>query len=647
MTDRRAARTIIDRHRDQLCAESGASPSELDRWIEDVSDGRWPDVDYDDRSSATWSPIVALERVRELGRAYRDRSLPDHGDQTVGETAVRALEYWLETDPESENWWYNEIGAPQTMRDVLALLEAELANDTRSAALAVLERTPVDGTGANLLWKAEIAFMHACFTGDGDAAARISERAAAEVEVTTEEGIQPDWSFHQHGPLLQQYHYGASFVRSAVSFATLVRDTAWAWPYATTALLGQLVAEGHRWMQRGGIASPSTLDRAIARPDAMTTSPATYRQLVEIGGDVDGAVAGFVDHLEAGVPAYEPPVIGHKHYWRSDFTVHHAADWSATLKTVSDATRNAESINGENLRGEYLTAGALFTTRAGDEYRDLMPVWDWHALPGTTAYADRRVVPTRRSFAGGIAVGRTGIDVLDYNVSEAELAAKKAWCFGPDGIVCLGAGITAPDGDVHTAIEQCRLRGGVEIAEHETVRTHEDGTELCCKPIWIAHDRMQYRFLAPATVTVSAGVRSGDWSRITEAHSASAEEAVFQAVIEHGDRPDGESYAYCVEPADADEHAAVLANTTAVQAVRHGERLQLAIHEAGEHVVGEHTISVDVPCLAQLGPAGLTVGDPSRRHDRATLTIDDERTRVDLPTDDAEPPQATVDQSFG
>ena len=642
MTPRRSTKTVIERRRDQLYAKPSPTPHENQQWIEEASAGCWPDIDYADRSTASWSPLTALHRIRGLARAYRDPFHPNHGNEVLFETAIHALEYWLDENPESENWWYNEIGAPRAMRDILALLDGELRETTRTAALEIVDRTPVDGTGANLLWKAEIAFMHACFMDDESAAARISDRAAAEIEISAGEGIQPDFSFHQHGALLQQYHYGASFVQSAVSFAGLVQATPWEWSPATRTLLGHLVAEGHRWMQRGGIASPSTLDRAIARPGAMTISPDPYRQFVELKGDVDDTVAAFVAHLEAGVPATEPAVVGHKHFWRSDFTVHHTPVWSATLKTVSDATRNTESINGENLAGEHLTAGALFTLRAGDEYYELMPVWDWHAIPGTTTYSDRRKAPARQPFAGGISDGRRGIDVLDFVVPDGELAAKKAWFFTPDRITCLGAGITATDGPVHTAIEQCHHRSEVVVREDGRNRTVTDGTYD--KPSWITHDGMRYRFLAPAAIAVSATTRSGDWSLITDAHAGACEEDVFSVVIDHGQCPDEQSYAYCIEDIDdAVPAVTVLANTTALQAVHDGYYLQLAVHEAGAYGVGDHTVRTDSPCLFQLGPDSFTVGEPSRRFRDIEVMIDDERFELEMPTDAAVPPQTTID----
>ena len=60
----------------------------------------------------------------------------------------------------------------------------------------------------------------------------------------------------------------------------------------------------------------------------------------------------------------------------------------------------------------------------GNEYRDLMPVWDWQRIPGTTvelAPAPPRRAPTQgeTAFAGGVSDGSVGIAAFQPGATAA------------------------------------------------------------------------------------------------------------------------------------------------------------------------------------------------------------------------------------
>lgn len=136
--------TVSERYRARLLDDPPQSASTVSEWLEALTeDGRWPDIDYDDRSRTDWEPHEALDRIDQIA-------------------------------------------------DIVVLVQDWLTDSQRTDALAVVDRTDPDGTGANLLWTAKIAFLHGCLVGNASVAMSAVREAASEVHLTTGDGVQPD-----------------------------------------------------------------------------------------------------------------------------------------------------------------------------------------------------------------------------------------------------------------------------------------------------------------------------------------------------------------------------------------------------------------------------------------------------------------------
>jgi len=649
---------VVQRDRERLAAGGTPDAKTLRSYLDDLdADGRWSDVAYDDDTRAAWDPGRALERLTELTRAYHDSDHPMAGDDAIRDAVVRATTYWLGRDPRSDNWWWFDIGVPMRMRRILVLGDDWFDGEVRANLLDVLGRVETHGTGANLLHTAEIELLGACLVGDEERAVRATEQTVEEVRVTTEEGIQYDWSFHQHGPTFQQYSYGSEFLDSAVSFAALVRGTGCAFPREKLYVLANLALEGDRWMQRGGIASPSTLDRAVSRRGKLRVFEEKYRRLATLIDDVADDLHALADYVDSGVPAEGAVVTGHRHYWHSDFTVHQRPEFFASLKTVSERTNTTESINEENLKGDYQTAGALHVIREGDEYEGIFPVWDWTRIPGVTAYDDRLTEPAKRAFVGGVASDGRGVDVFDYAVADGSLTARKGYFFGDDAVACLGAGVTADDGRVRTSIDQRHRRGDAVLLTPDGTRQLNGGFEASTELLGVRHDGITYSFPTPTTATVSTREQSGSWRAINHQYDAEPVTApVFSAWVDHGNRPTGERYAYVIAPTDGDDSAAclkandsvtVVQNDTAQQAVSFDDEgvLQVIFHEPGTVRIGDVELSAESPCLVQVREyeRTVTVGAPAHRSGSLSATVNGADVEAIVPPGASAPPQTTVD----
>lgn len=174
-------------------------------------DGAWGDVAYDAKDRMLWPPMEHLERLSVLAEAYASDKISETERAEVAQAFVRGFDVWLARDPKSSNWWYNEIGAPQSLYRTMLLAEPLLKDGRLERGCALLTRAKLGMTGQNLVWLAENVIGRACLQRDTVLMAEAFKRIEAEIVVAEKEGIQPDFSFHQHGAQLYSGGYGNGF----------------------------------------------------------------------------------------------------------------------------------------------------------------------------------------------------------------------------------------------------------------------------------------------------------------------------------------------------------------------------------------------------------------------------------------------------
>lgn len=627
---------VVARHRDRLVAEtvaneSGSTPETRDPavWVKSLAaDGRWADIDYASRAGAAWPAVAHLRRVRTLARTLAAEKSPQPGDMETERTALRALEHWTTVRYQNPNWWQNEIGVPQVMRDIIVLLDRRLTGPQREAAFAVLHQFKLQpaGFGANTVWTGELALMTGALERDEAAVAAASRLIAGEITLGGAQGIQADFSFHQHGARLQQFHYGSSFLKDTVRVAWLLRDTPWAFPAEKAGLLADLAEQGSAWMLRGTATVPGTLDRAVSRPGALGS--ADLRPELAMLADLlptRRAALAALGRKQAGA---EAPVAGFRAFPRSDFATYHRPAFSFFLKTVSNRTEVTESIVRENRLGRKLNWGDhYFLTRTGN-YTDLPPVWNWDLLPGVTSSTDLDSLQ-RQSFVGALGDGESGLAAMDYRVGRAEvtrLTARKFWATHGDVVVALiGAlDVTAPGEPVRTALDQRRLQGEVTVATARGIKTLPAGEHRDLDARWLHHDGLLYVPLAGQSLSLVTGPTTGSWQTINLNHSAAPVTAsLFVPVLEHGREPRQQAGGFAVLACPTPKDAArlmkrpswtVLQNDTALQAVRFADGTVMASFYAAGALPSAAGLAVEVrqPCLLLISRGKLRLSDPTQ-----------------------------------
>lgn len=639
----------------QWYAGSAPAGGTIDRYIEALGQtGTWPDIDYTDTDRGAWQPRQHLLRVLDMARAYAKVGHPLAGSPRLQAAIETALAHWVREDYQNANWWFGRIGVPLSVAPMLVLMGDDLEPQLRDRAITQLLGPSTMGmTGQNKVWLAGIALIKGVLIEDPDLIGKAKTAIFEELRVTTQEGIQSDFSFHQHGPQQQWGNYGAGFGGDMLQWAAIFKGTDGALSPEQLDLLARYFLEGPAWVLWKGRMDISGCGRQIFRGSQLGKGRSMMGQLKLLGDVVSPESETYQRIMASNVADARNTLIGNKHFWRSDITVHRRPSWYASVKMCSTRVIGAETCNGENLLGLHLADGVTYYLRTGTEYEDLFPVWDWRRLPGITCRQGAgSLKPSskrcrgRSDFAGGVSDGVCGVAAMEY--IRDGLQARKAWFFLDDAVVCLGAGITCEQPEpVVTSVNQCALHGPVVIDESRQGQTLTLGNRLGGRLNWVHHDGIGYVFLGAEEATVNAITQSGDWHDV---HHREPNNIVARAVlnlwIDHGTRPRGARYAYVVLPdvtiggmpaRRRSLDVTVLEQSDLLLAVssRGGRLLQGIFFEPGQLVCDEDlSIRVDAPCVVMLdrtvSPARFHLADPTHKRETISVSLSGRSTNLEV-----------------
>lgn len=536
-------------------------------------------------------------------------------------------------------------------------------------------------TGANRADKSLISIVAGALAGDPqrvvNAIAAVTDQAgggAANLvaRVTKSDGYHTDGSFIQHDVVPYPGHYGLVLLTAAAGVIHVTDGTANQLPADVKQKFFDVVADVYAPFVASGAMMEPVRGRMLSRQGetgydaghqltaatvllARHATGDTRTQLVSLATKwiKEGLWAPYfkVENLVrfsgglqmVGVPEVEfakelstkdaaHTVSSHRVFPQQDRMVHVTPTWSASLGVGSTRICRYEAINGQNLRGWYVGDGVLYTFLPGDQgnYSDAYwPTVDATALPGTTekdaAPPALQATPvTTTPWVGGSRWDdRHGAFGLDFLSQDGTLSAKKSWFFTPDGVICLGAGITDATGaHVRTTIENRNLG--------------ENGDRrLITQRHWLHLDGIAgYALLDDASVATSREDRTGTWYGVDTGANTHGTTVPYtrrfqKILIDHGPNPTGATYAYAVLPgaspwetAGARGRYRVLANTAAVQAVQLDPELVGANFWAAGSV-GRVTVSAPASVLWSRGWGGWTfaLSDPTQLQTSITVKV--------------------------
>ena len=294
------------------------------------------------------------------------------------------------------------------------------------------------------------------------------------------------------------------------------------------------------------------------------------------------------DLLGSGIePSEAPTGVWIKPYAAAGFL--RRGDWLVTAKGFSQYFWNYENEfdNHENSFGQNWAYGSLILFSAGDPVSEeasghaLFSGWDWYHVPGTTAshyaiekHSDQALKASRweqgiqqrdthrnyntRTYVGGVSLGDHGFFVQDLEAvpftAPTDLRGWKSYFFVGDHVLALGSHIRGGtmDDATHTTIFQTYLEdsttatqvNGAQLTGLEIMQRHPAGTA-----VKLTDSVGNSFYLADSTADLLV-TRSLQQS-MSESYDAT-EGAFATAYLDHGIKPEGDSYEYVVIPADAE-----------------------------------------------------------------------------------------------
>jgi chondroitin AC lyase len=599
------------------------------------TDGSWSDINYAD---AQYDP---LKRIKDMATAYIRPSNKFYNNIGLHESIVKSLQNWLDKNPKNKNWWYNDIFYPQAIGETVILMrnaKTGLPADLEKALITRMIRRLKTGDGANTSDEALHYLYRACLTKNKatlDSAAKYLFEPIAIAD--GKEGVQADGSYYQHGKQQAIASYGRVFAGNSVNAAFYLRETAYALPKDQLAILVDYLKNTFLKTVRGSFYDFNVRGRGISRKDSLSSGMGGMVSKIKL---FDPENAAYWDASVKRTSGAEPPsykiIPTHNQFWKSGYTLHLRPAYTFSVQTASTRTLRTERGNNENILGKFLPDGATNIQRSGSEYANLMPVWEWDKIPGTTSrdYPDDNGatvlkewgIPGTTKFVGGVSDGIYGVSCYDLNYDSVQ--AKKAWFFFDKEVVCLGAGInSSAKENITTTINQAWLRGDVVSSNGAQVNGKSE--------IWAVHDSIGYIFPQGGDLEISSKAQTGNWYRINHFQSKTElKHKVFKIWLNHGINPRNASYQYVVVPGvDAAglkkydrSMIQILKNTEELQAVKHIglDMLQAIFYNAGTLAANGLSLQVDQPCTVYIKDLNgksptLYIADPAQGN--ATIKV--------------------------
>ncbi len=623
----------------------------IDAWIASQNaNGSWADMQYGKIAVTSQQENNHIHRLWHIALACTAPNHERYNQQIYKKAVKKGLLYWYNSKSVDANWWFNKIYFPQRLGEILMLFrgfegyipKASSSGIDESKILSLFIPTQIKditshSTGANAV---DIA-LHYVYRAVLTENVKLLEDTKNKLNTILADNIKSDGVYQDHGPQVMIASYGPVFCEGLIRLASYLADSPLA--FNTESKNFSKVLQFIRDIQipsiRGRSWDFSTLGRGISRKDAMYASMSYLNEMAHFIDPENANTYLAALGRQKGVYSANYHVRAfNKQYWNSDYTQHARSGYLFTVRNTSTRTVECETGNGENLKGNNLSYGATFMAIDGNEYINIMPLWDWSMVPGTT-FPYKIELPKRltwgtnfghTTFTGGVSDGRYGASVLQLD--QANITANKSWFFFDKEIVCLGANILDNSNtEVRTTINQAWATTPLYIAEaghkNEVQIKDDSGINENKNLRYIRHGKFGYYFLQNQPVKYAIQQKKGRWSTINKIQDTTMVTGnVFTAWISHGTNPHNAQYSYIVVPNIENEKAAqqyrpdvvdIVENSKAVQAVYHKslDIVQAIFHQAGRVEFNGVQVSVNRPCALILKQGRiLTLSNPSQSY---------------------------------
>jgi chondroitin AC lyase len=609
-------------------------------------DGSWPGIDYKDVSRTGFQHSRHLENMLTLARAYKKAGTELYGNPEVKKTVSSALDFWIEHDFICDNWWWNEMGTPNLMINILLVLDTDLTERQKKEGARIANRANLQASGArpggDLIQIDGMLGKQALFLRNEDTLQRVINVMASEIKIANGRGLQPDMSFHHRvDNVISTLTYGTGYANAFAYWAVKIAGTKFSLPEDAMKLLIDYYLDGIcQSMAYGMYPDPGAMNRDISRKGTLgpagTGLPENLRKASSYRSEELDAI------IKSRKGEKQLAISKDRFFWHSEYFTQQRPDYFVSVRMHSSRQNNMEQPhNEEGLKNHHYSDGANFMTLTGKEYFDIFPVWDWMKVPGTTITQKPDVPHWNQlakkgltDFVGGVTDGKYGAAAMDLICVHDSLKAHKAWFFFDHEYVCLGAGITTDiDLPVVTTLNQCLLNKEVVVKTKDHYSALDKGKHKAEDVSWVYHDGVGYVFPTPISVNLNNTTATGNWRQINHqawATEEPVEKETFTLWIDHGNKPQQGSYEYIVVPdieaASIDNYnkkkeITILSNTADLQAVKHNTlQLTYVVFYKPGSIRIDNTISLiaEEPCIVMIKSNGnrvekIVVSDPTEK----------------------------------
>ena len=617
-------------------------------------DGTWPDINYEDVSKTGFEHSQHLNNMLELARAFKKNGSAFYGKNEVKKSVSTALDFWIDHDFICENWWWNEMGTPHLMINILLVLDTDLTERQRKEGVRIAGRANLEASGArpggDLIQIAGMLGKQALFQRNAEVLTKVIAVMASEIKVSTGRGMKPDLSFHHRTDnVISILAYGTGYASAFAYWAVKIAGTKYVFPEPAMKLLVDYFLDGIcQSLIYGKYPDPGAENRGITRKGALKpVGPELAENLLTATSYRKSELENIVKIRKGEI---KPNLTRDFYFWHSHYYTHQRPDYYTSVRMHSNRASNMEQPhNEEGLKNHHYGDGSNFISRTGEEYDQIFPVWDWQKIPGTTVVQKTDVAHWKdlakkgiNDFTGGVTDKKYGAAAFDFASVHDPLKAKKAWFFFDKEFVSLGAGINSEsDYPVATTLNQCLLNKDVIVNSNNKSETIKSGKHQLDQVNWVLHDQVAYLFPKPVNVQLNNTTATGNWRLINHQAWATEEtikEDVFTLWLDHGAKPKDAAYQYIVVPNigaseienyNKKSDINIVANSVDIQAVQHISLgiSQIVFYKPGTIKINDNvSISADSPCMVMISLKGknvqqIVVSDPTEKLKSVTLEI--------------------------
>jgi chondroitin AC lyase len=602
-------------------------------------DGMFADVDYSDSSITDWQPRLHCNRITVLSCAYVDPKSRWYNDHSLYSKIIKGIKAWYLIHPVSDNWWWNVINTQQQIGSTLILMrfgKEKVSSELETLLISRMKEeggNPADYTAANRSDVALHCFFRGLLTMNEELVQESVNYIYEPICYTTGEGFQIDNSFYQHSDQCYLGGYADVLIRGVLPTAIATQNTRYSISDEKLEIMSKYMLGTFAGIIRGSGMFFNCIGRILSRKDALSNpeywTTNLYSRIAILDTEHEEEYKAIIERTNGVKGADYNIKPFHTHFYRSDYTLHVRPKYSFGLRNVSKRTVRCESGNGENLLGYFVSDGSYNLSRTGDEYYNIMPLWDWYKVPGTTTPK----IPTipffngipqdeqgrgRADFMGGVSDSIYGVTAVKYYdpTRQVNTGATKSWFFFDDEIVCLGSGINS---DYHctTSVNQCyghefllkSLTGEEKIMSIPYESSRNDVS-------YILHDSIGYLFPTYADVIISNKLKEGPWTTVNRSETSDIERGqVFSLAVDH---KNSDTYQFIIIPGVDEKdmeyyvergEIEILQNDENIQAVHHrGLNLWgIVFYKAGRFANLSLEVVVDRPCILLLKEIGCDV----------------------------------------